>query len=162
MIGALPAGAAVVYRDYDDPDRAFRAAHYAKLCRMAGVRFLVGADAALASSVEADGVHWPARMLRVSILRQAPAVLISAACHTADEIETAAKAGAQIAFLSPVFPTASHPDRPALGVRRLIALAAASPIPVIALGGVDADNAQDLAGRNVAGFAAIGAFGAGS
>ena len=47
-------------------------------------------------------------------------------------------------MISPVFPTRSHLGGEALGANRFHALARTSPLPVIALGGMDADRARDL------------------
>jgi thiamine-phosphate pyrophosphorylase len=154
IIRALPAGAAVILRDYDMAHRAGAARRLAALCSSRGLVFLVGGDPDLARAVGAAGVHLPARAIgRVS---RGGGLLVSAACHDADEL--AAAAGADIALLSPVFPTASHPGAPALGPARFCALAASADMPVLALGGVDARNAARLPGPNVAGLAAIGAF----
>jgi thiamine monophosphate synthase len=87
-----------------------------------------------------------------------PRFLLTAACHDASELARAAAIGADLALLSPAFATASHPGAEDLGPARFRALAAGSPLPLLALGGVDGDNARLLAGRNVAGIAAIGAF----
>lgn len=155
---ALAAGSAVVYRDYDDPRRSRAAARYREICRARGLVFLVAGDVALARAVGADGVHFPARLLPKDL--PGHGLLATAACHDADELARAAALGADCAFLSPVFATKSHSDARALGARRFRALAAAARLPVLALGGVDAGNAARLAGRNVAGFGAIGAFAA--
>lgn len=155
---ALPKGAALVLRDYDDPRRAARARGLASVCAARGALLLVGGDAALAAEVGAAGVH-----LRSDQLARAPAragLLLSASCHDAEELERAATVGADVAFLGPVFPTLSHPDADGLGAARFRALAADAALPVLALGGVDETNAPRLAGPNVAGFGAIGAFGA--
>jgi len=61
-----------------------------------------------------------------------------------------------VVFLSPVFPTASHPGRAALTAVRANAIARAARVPVYALGGVEARNAGRLSG--FAGIAAIGAL----
>lgn len=153
---AMPRGAAVVYRDYDAPGRAATAARYRRICRARGVLFLLAGDVELARAVGADGVHFPARLLA----RAAPAagLLATASCHDAGELARAAALGADCAFLGPVFPTESHEGAVALGPERFRALAAAAGLPVLALGGVDAENSALLAGRNVAGFGAIGAF----
>ena len=47
-------------------------------------------------------------------------------------------------FLSPVFPTASHPGAITLGSAGFHALARLSSVPVIALGGMTAARARDL------------------
>lgn len=156
---ALPAGSAVIFRDYDAPRREAVARRYLSICRARGVFFLVAGDAALAARIGADGVHWPSFRTAPAPFppRQAP-FIVTAACHTAAELAGAAARGADLALLSPVFRTQSHPGAAELGADRFRALAAASPIPVLALGGVDCGNARLLIERNVAGIAAIGAF----
>lgn len=152
----LPPGAAVILRDYDDPARAAVAARLASVCATRRLKFLVGADPALAAKVGAD-LHLPARLLHDRRpCGAAPA--LSASCHTFAEMQTAALIGVQIIFLSPVFATQSHPGAQALGPRAFKAFAAKSSLPVLALGGVDEHNAPALAGPCVAGIGAIGAF----
>ena len=90
--------------------------------------------------------------------RERVSFLLTAACHNAEELAIARALGANLAFLSPVFPTQSHPYAEHLGPGRVKALAAASTLPVLALGGIGEGNAQLLAGKNVAGLAAIGSF----
>jgi len=119
---------------------------------------LIGEDEALARQTSADGVHLRARDLPKYGQSPIQNLIVSAACHSLDELQLAHKAGARVAFLSPVFETASHPGAPPLGASRFKELAAQAPLPVLALGGVDAQNAHQLAGENVAGLGAIGAF----
>ena len=155
VAAALPAGAAIIIRDYDDPARAEKARALSGLCAARGVVLLVGGDGELAREIGADGVHLRSDQLT----GERPAArLVSASCHGAEELERAARLGADIALLGPAFPTASHPGAPSLGPMAFRALAAAAGLPVLALGGVDETNADELAGPNVTGFAAIGAF----
>jgi thiamine-phosphate pyrophosphorylase len=158
ILRALPQGAAVLYRDYDDPKRPALARRYSAICRRRGVLFLVAGDIDLARVIGADGLHLPARALSSSACRREKRLLLTAACHDAAEIARAGAVGADLALLSPAFPTASHPGAEHLGAERFKALAASSPVPVLALGGVDERNAPLLACKNVAGIAAIGAF----
>jgi thiamine-phosphate pyrophosphorylase len=157
LLRALPAGSAVIFRDYDHPRREALARRYLTICRVRGLLFLLAGDQRLAAAVGADGVHWPAGGRRADARARA-AGLVSVACHGAGDLARAAGLGADVALLSPVFPTRSHQDTEHLGPARFLAIAAASPLPVLALGGVDAANARSLKGRNVAGLAAIGAF----
>lgn len=160
MAAALPAGAALILRDYADPRRAERAAALAASCAARGVLFLVAGDARLARDIGAAGIH-----LRADQLADGSAApdgrLISASTHDAAQLAKAGKRGAHVVFLSPVFSTASHPGAATLGPDDFRRLARAAPAPVLALGGVDDANARLLAGENVAGFGAIGAFGGG-
>lgn len=156
---ALPAGAAIVYRDYGDARRESRGAALRAICAARGVLFLVGSDADLARRLVAGGVHLRAEDLRRSdaTIPPRPAIL-TAACHNADEIALASALGVDAIFLSPVFATRSHPEGRPLGRAEFLRLATLSVAPVIALGGVDERNAPLLAAANVAGFAAVGAF----
>lgn len=157
----MPAGAAVIFRDYDAPRRESLARRYLSICRGRGVFFLVAGDAALAARLGADGVHWPAFGKGVAAAPFATAgnrLIATASCHDGAALSAAAAQGASLALLSPVFPTQSHRGAASLGIARFKALAGASPIPVLALGGVDETVAPPLAGPNVAGIAAISAF----
>ncbi|MEZ5896232.1 MAG: thiamine phosphate synthase [Parvularculaceae bacterium] len=158
VIRVLPAGAAVVYRDYDDPARTARAAALAALCRRRGVLFVVAGDFGLAARCCADGLHLPSAMAAKVSRPISFDGFVTAAAHTARELAQARLIGAQTVFLSPAFATESHRGGGHLGPSRFRALAAASTIPVIALGGVDETNAALLAGGGVAGLGAIGAF----
>lgn len=156
----LPAGSAVILRDYGHPDRARLARDLAALCRRRRLLLLVAADARLAARVGADGLHLPeaeahrARAWR----RRRPAWLITAAAHSLPALWRARRAGADAALVGPVFATASHPGARPLGPVRFAALARLSPLPVYALGGIDATTARRLNGTGAQGFAAIGAF----
>ncbi len=76
-----------------------------------------------------------------------------------DEAELAeATLWADAAFLSPIFPTLSHPDTKGLGRARAVALAQAARLPVFALGGMTPAGAAELEGTDFQGLGAIGAF----
>jgi thiamine-phosphate pyrophosphorylase len=84
-----------------------------------------------------------------------PSWLVTAAAHSEYALACAARAGADAALLAPAFPTLSHRERASLGVARLRLMAARATLPVYALGGVNAQTAQRLAGARFAGIAAI-------
>lgn len=128
----------------------------ASVCRARGLTFLVAADAALAAEVGADGVHWPEALLARQMSR--PAGIITAAAHGQSGLQAAAAQRCDAAILSPVFATSSHPDAAPLGLDGFRALVRAAQLPVVALGGVTAANADALVGSGAAGIAAIGAF----
>ncbi len=144
---ALPKGSLIVVRARDPARRA------ALLDAMPRdlVR-LVADDPRLAA--QADGLHLPqARAGEAGHWRaRHPRWLITAAAHGTVAHDPYLDA----VFLSPVFPTRSHPGRAALGAVRANAMARACGLPVYALGGIEAQNAQRLHG--FAGIAAIGAL----
>ena len=101
---------------------------------------------------------WPpgtGRHLRGGFGRSA-AQFNTASAHSAAELVRAARIGANLAFLSPVFPTTSHPDALTLGPLRLMAMMRIARCSVAALGGIDGATARRLPRR----IGAIGAIGA--
>jgi thiamine-phosphate pyrophosphorylase len=66
--------------------------------------------------------------------------------------------GADLLFVSPVYPTRSHPGGKTLGPRRFAQLAEQARRPVIALGGVTRANAPKLMRLGAYGWAGIDAW----
>jgi len=140
----LPKGAGVVFRHYGLApgerkklfDRVRRVAKRRRLLLFAGGKGLRG-----------DGVHGG----RHGVFR-------SASAHDLRELKTAERSGAKLVFLSPAFPTRSHPGARALGPVRFGLIAARAKVPIIALGGMDAQKARRL--PNIYGWAGIDAWSA--
>jgi thiamine monophosphate synthase len=57
-----------------------------------------------------------------------------------------------------VFPSASKPGRALSGAEALVEVVAATPLPVLAIGGVNVETARLVADAGAAGIAAIGLF----
>ncbi len=68
-------------------------------------------------------------------------LLLAASCHSREELDHAAEIGADFCVVSPVARTSTHPGIVGMGWGRFSELAAASTIPVYALGGL---RPQDL------------------
>lgn len=161
-VDRLPPGCGVVYRHFGAPDRARTARRLRAACADGGHVLLIGADPDLARTAGAHGVHWPAwaygMMTRGATRRFA---VNTASAHTARQAARAARSGASIVFLSPVFRSGSGAEsrtRTPLGALRAGAIARLVDAPVYALGGVDGTNARRLEGTGVAGIAAVGAL----
>ncbi|WP_231486815.1 thiamine phosphate synthase [Candidatus Blastococcus massiliensis] len=83
--------------------------------------------------------------------------LVGRSCHSAAELARAADEGCDWVFLSPVFPTSSKPGYgPAIGLDGLAALVPAAP-PVLALGGVRAEDVPACLAAGAHGVAVMGA-----
>ncbi|MGI4862026.1 MAG: thiamine phosphate synthase [Janthinobacterium lividum] len=109
-----------------------------------------------ASDLRADGIHLSsARLMACQRRPVAPSCLVSAACHTLAELQQAARIGADFVTLSPVLPTRTHPDAPPLGWERFAERAAASPVPVYALGGMTRAHLARAQACGARGIAAI-------
>jgi len=63
-------------------------------------------------------------------------MLCAASTHDATELARAAELGLDFVVLGPVMATPSHPDARTLGWERFAELAAGTPMPVYALGGL--------------------------
>jgi thiamine-phosphate pyrophosphorylase len=111
----------------------------------------------LALALGADGVHLGRRSVGVADARAllVPGTWISVACHAAAEVAEAAALGADLAILSPIFP--SPGKGPPLGVAALREAREAAPtgFPIVALGGVDAGNAAACFAAGATAAAAI-------
>lgn len=112
-----------------------------ELARKHGARVLLNSDVELAQEVGADGVHLSSAQLAVCGARP-EMEWCAASCHDAAELRLAAELGLDFAVLGPVLPTLSHPGAVHLGWERFAALAAASAIPVYALGGLHGENVE--------------------
>ncbi len=94
----------------------------------------------------ADGVHLGSQSMpwdRARGILPAESIL-GCSAHDAKELESAVAAGADYASLSPVLETSCKPGVAALGVDRAADLSRACPIPVLWLGGFDADQIRSL------------------
>lgn len=148
----LPKGrAGVVFRHYRTP-KLLRRVLFGKVARIARERrltLMLGGIAAEAQAWGADG--WHGRDPR----RRGKALLHSAPAHDRREMIAAKRGGADLLFLSPLFPTRSHPGVRTLGRLRFAALARLAKRPVIALGGVRVMHRSMLRGIGASGWAAI-------
>jgi len=154
---ALPRGSMVVLRSRQDSRRAELAAELRAVTRAAGAKLLVANDAILAARIGADGLHLSEERAQEAAhwREKYPAWIITAAAHSLAATHVRA---VDAVFVGPVFETSSHPGATVLGAAQLHRIASQSPVPVYALGGVTADNAQQLSGAKLVGLAAIGAL----
>ncbi|MDB5707638.1 MAG: thiamine monophosphate synthase [Sphingomonas bacterium] len=146
---ALPRGAGIVFRHHaTPPDR--RRALFARVAAVARRRRLMLVRAGREWLGAEGGVHGPARPGAGGIRTWA--------AHSRAEAVAGKRAGATILFVSPVYPTRSHPDARAIGPLQAAAIGRGLGLPTIALGGVDAKRFTRLRGLGFHGWAAIDAW----
>jgi thiamine-phosphate pyrophosphorylase len=85
-------------------------------------------------------------------------LLVGRSIHTLDEAGAADPAVLDYLVFGTVFPSASKVGRPAAGLDALAAVAGATTVPVLAVGGVSDAVLADVMGTGAAGVAAIGWF----
>jgi thiamine monophosphate synthase len=144
--------AGIVFRHYQTlPDtRALLAGRIADICHRRTLTLAIAGDVDLARSLGADLVHNPPEPVRD--------MPVSRSVHSLAEAEAAKTEGAALVFVSPVFPTRSHPGGKALYGPRAVRLARAAGVLAIALGGMDALKFARLRREGFYGWAGIDAW----
>ena len=149
VAAALAGGArALQYRNKtaDSALRLEQALALSTLCRRAGAAFIVNDDVALALDVDADGVHLGRTDGDIARARTrlGPDKHLGASCYNRFDLAPAAlSAGADYLAFGSVFPSATKPAAPRAG-RELFAQARALDAPLVAIGGITADNAGEI------------------
>jgi thiamine-phosphate pyrophosphorylase len=142
-------------RHLPERERAQLARTLRAITRERGARLLVSAEIALAVESGADGVQLPERAASVAQARaQLPAgALIGASRHDLAGVQAAGRDGASFVTLSPVF--AVQDKGAPLGIGPAGAIARAAGLPVLALGGLDAQRAAAVVAAGAHGVAVI-------
>jgi thiazole tautomerase (transcriptional regulator TenI) len=111
-------------------------------------------DIALACGVQ--GVQLTHKSIAVPDVQAiAPALLIGASVHSAEEARDAEQAGADWCVAGHVFETESHPGAPRREKTFVSDVVAAVSFPVIAIGGIRPEHVHSLVHRGAHGVAAI-------
>lgn len=159
----------VQLREKDLPEKPLTDMAMAMMEAIAGhdgskqTRLLVNAGAAGAAeavrTAGAAGLHLPGRWQAEQVGWARIRGMVSVGCHSLGEVAVARVSGADIALLSPIFPTESHPEARPLGLEALTAARkSAGKMPVFALGGVNEENAASCIEAGAAGVAGIRTF----
>jgi thiamine-phosphate pyrophosphorylase len=146
-------------RDLEARDLADLVAALVARTRGTGTRVVVNDRLDIALACGADGVHLRADSMAVAAVRRVvpPDFVVGRSIHGASEI--ADTAGADYLVAGAVWETRSKPTGHAcLGLEGFAALARATRVPVLAIGGVTVPRAGDVGAAGGAGIAAIGLF----
>ena len=154
---ALPRRCVVIVRHDSAPRRAELATGLARLCRARGLGLSVARDARLALRLGA-GLHLADGMMPPLLWRLHGRGLLTAAAHGSAGLARARRMGADLALLSPLFPTASHPGARPLGTVRFARFARRAGVPVAALGGITGARLTAAARAGAVAVAAVGAL----
>lgn len=129
-------------------------------------RILVNDRLDVALACQAAGVHLGGASLPVAEVcrwcrggQAPPKFLVGASCHSLAEARAAERDGADYIFFGPVLATPSKlAFGPPQGIARLEEVCRAVAIPVLAIGGISAENAGEAFRAGAAGIAAIRLF----
>jgi len=124
-----------------------------------GIPLIVNDSLEVAIASGADGLHVGQDDGDVARIRArlANGEILGVSVHSAREAREAELAGADYIGVGAAFPTGSKDDVSVLSLEAFREIAEAVSIPAIAIGGITEGNAHLLAGRGLAGIAAISA-----
>ncbi len=131
-----------------------------KLADLHRALFIVNDRADVARAAKAHGLHVGQDDLPIAEARAilGPDAVIGASVRTPDEARAARAAGADYLAASPVFVTPTKTDTEApIGLDGVAALRAATDLPLVAIGGIHAGNAEDVAVAGADGVAVVSA-----
>jgi len=112
----------------------------------------------IALALHATGVQLGKASLPVNAARRLDAAWwIGRSVHDFAEADAAKAEGADYLLVGPVYPTATHPDRPPLGLDTLAQIATLG-LPVIAIGGIGPGRGREVKAAGAYGAAAIRAL----
>jgi len=122
-------------------------------------RFFVNDDVTVAREVDADGVHLGQRDLPLDEARRvwpAPGKRFGLSTHDERQALLASRLSPDYIGVGPVFatPTKTVPD-PVLGIERMAAIVRSSPVPAVAIGGIDGGNLAEVLRRGARNFCVV-------
>lgn len=132
-----------------------------KVTRRYGIPLIINDRLDVALAVGAEGVHLGQEDIPCRLARQilGPEKIIGVSASTVEEAVQAERDGADYLGVGAVFPTGTKADAgEAIGLDVLAAIKARVKIPVVAIGGINAANAAQVAATGVDGLAVVSAI----
>ena len=129
-----------------------------KVCRSYGIPLIINDDISVAKEIGADGVHLGQDDLPAKEVRRSFNGIIGVSAHNEKEAAKAHEDGADYIGCGAVFSTTTKSDTNSLGVDGLKRISATSKLPMVAIGGIDENNAHQLKGTGISGIAVVSAI----
>ncbi len=129
-----------------------------QLCMEAGASFIVNDRIDVAIASEADGIHLGQDDFPIPLARKllGEDKIIGGSAAVLEEAVKCYQEGANYVGFGPVFPTTSKEDAgPVSGIDKLKEAVEAVPVPIVAIGGITPENAQDVLEAGAMGIAVI-------
>ncbi len=154
---------AVMLREKDlSPRELYLAARrLVPVCESRGALLIVNHSLEVAIAAGAHGAHLGVASIPPAAARTIARkpFLLGFSAHDVDEMRAAEAASFDYCTMSPVFyPTSKEFTSPPIGIEGLTRMAKAAALPLVALGGITAENAKSCIAAGACGVAAIGPF----
>lgn len=147
-------------KNLDDESFFEEAVKLQEMARDYGVPFVVNDNVDIAVRMNADGVHVGQSDMEAGNVRAliGPDKILGVSAQTVEQAVLAEERGADYLGVGAVFPTGSKDDAEDVSFETLKAICEAVSIPVVAIGGITAENTPKLAGSGICGIAVISAI----
>ena len=157
---ALRGGATMVQireKELDEADFEDEAREIQKLSRKYQVPLIINDNVALAKRVDADGVHIGQSDMEMKNARKllGEDKIIGVTAKTIEQAKAAEAAGADYLGSGAVFGSSTKLDAKPMEHALFQEICESVAIPVVAIGGITADNVMQLKGRGMAGVAVV-------
>ena len=130
------------------------------ICRSAGIPCIINDNVEAARVLGADGVHVGQRDMKLKKAREilGDSAVIGTSAHSVEEALRAEAEGADYIGCGAVFQTATKSDATPLTLEKLCAIRKAVSIPIVAIGGITAENLPHLYSSGADGIAVVSAI----
>ena len=160
---ALLGGATLVQlREKELEESAFlqEAVEMTRLCHRFGVPLLINDNVEIARKSGADGVHVGQEDMEASAVRGilGSGMIVGVTAKTVEQAKRAQDAGADYLGSGAVFGSSTKRNAKPMTKETLREICAAVRIPVVAIGGITAENISELSGCGLAGVAVVSAL----
>lgn len=131
-----------------------------KICDTYNVPLIINDNVEIAIKCNADGVHVGADDMPVSEIRKRAGrdFIIGATVKTVEQAQKAEREGADYLGVGAVFSSPTKTEAKRITKEQLSEITKAVNIPVVAIGGIDADNITELHNTGISGVAVISAL----
>lgn len=147
-------------KDLDETNFLQEAKKIKKLCQSYNIPLVINDSVDIAKKCACDGVHLGQEDMTLSKVRQILGAdkIIGVSCQTVKQAIAAEKGGADYLGIGAVFPTASKNDAQTVAPEMLRKICQAVKIPVVAIGGITAENVCALKASGICGIAVVSAI----
>jgi len=124
------------------------------------IPYVINDNVQVAMAAGADGVHVGQGDMSPKDVRKiiGPDKILGVSAQTVEQAVLAEESGADYIGVGSVFPTSTKLDAEAVSLETLKEICKAVSIPVVAIGGINKDNAIKLAGSGIDGIAVVSAI----
>lgn len=147
-------------KQMDDDDFLREAIEIKQLCKKYNTPFIVNDNVTVAVACSADGIHVGQSDMQAENVREiiGDRMILGVSAQTVEQAVEAERHGADYIGVGAVFSTATKPDAVEVSFDTLKKICHAVSIPVVAIGGINKKNLENLKNSGIDGVALVSAI----